>query len=709
MKKLFFIIAILNSMSLFSSDLRDGMINAKSAIFYAPNFDSIGNLPSMVLVTEFNKTASIPVNWGNIPTFYTKDNKSYATLPIKAGTSLYGTGEVTGPLLRNGKTINLWNSDNWAYQKYNGTQLYQSHPWVLGVNSDGSAFGILADNTWRQQLILSDSIRFISDGPAFRAIVIKGNSPQEVIKSLTELIGRIELPPLWALGYQQCRWSYQPDERVKEVANTFRLKKIPCDVIWIDIDYMDSFKVFTFHPTKFPDPKALNSYLHGIGFKSVWMIDPGVKAQPGYAVYDSGTKGNHWVLNSTGSAYKGDVWPGKCVFPDFTRPETRKWWAGLYTDYLKTDIDGVWNDMNEPTIFNAESGTMPTDNQHRGGGDLPQGSHLRYHNVFGSLMVKASREGIQSARPDKRPFVLSRSGFLGSHRFSATWTGDNAATSEQMKLSVPMILNLGLSGQPFSGADIGGYSGTTSATLFGQWIALGVFYPFSRAHAESGTNDKEPWAFGPEIEEVSRVAIKRRYRLMPYLYSLFHEAAATGLPVMRPLFFADPSDLSLRKEEKAFLLGNDLMIIPKWASSAAMPKGNWRTISLVGEDSKNDIYQPDVKLRDGAIIPLGKNIQNTTESIHDSLTLYVSLDNAGRASGSVYEDSGEGYAYKSGEYLISTFSAQKHGSVVKVKIRKQEGNFSILNRKYKVMIIQNNKVFSSLWTAATTIKVNIDE
>jgi alpha-glucosidase len=216
--------------------------------------------------------------------------------------------------MRNGKKVTLWNTDNVQYKLYNGDRLYQSHPWVLGVNKDGTAFGVIADNTWKQQIDLTDSIRFMSDGPAFRVIVIKGNSPQEVVKELATLIGRMEMPPLWALGYQQCRWSYIPDTRIKSVADTFRLKKIPCDVIWMDINYMDSFRVFTFDKIKMPHPEAVNDYLHQKGFHSIWMIDPGVKAEKGYFVYDSGSKGDNWVQNSDRKEFNGDVWPGKCGF-----------------------------------------------------------------------------------------------------------------------------------------------------------------------------------------------------------------------------------------------------------------------------------------------------------------------------------------------------------------------------------------------------------
>jgi len=683
------------------------LIGKNVCVFYPAHYDAKANRPSFALLQEPKTIGEVPKNWGLKPNFYSKNGKAIATLPIAKGTSLYGTGENTGSLIRNGKTVTLWNTDNYKYLIDSGNQLYQSHPWVLGVNRDGTAFGIIADNSWKQQVDLTDSIRFISDGPAFRVIVIKRNSPQEVIKELANLTGKMEMPPLWALGYQQSRFSYVPDTRIKGIADTLRLKNLPCDVIWMDINYMERFKIFTFDKVQIPDPKAVNDYLHQKGFKSIWMIDPGVKVEKDYFVYESGSQGNHWVQNSNHKEFNGSVWPGKCAFPDFTRPETRNWWSGLYKDFMATGIDGVWNDMNEPSVFDGPGGSMPENNWHRGGGDLQADVHLRYHNVYGMLMVKASREGILKVNPGKRPFILSRSGYLGSNRYAATWTGDNCGTVEHMKMSIPMSLNLGLSGQPFSGPDMGGYALNTTADLFGQWISMGVFFPFMRGHAENGSNSKEPWAFGPEIENVSRTALNRRYRLLPYFYTLFYEASKTGMPVMRPVFFADPKNAALRNEEQVFMLGNDLLIIPKWAINPSLPKGIWRTIAIAGENSTTDKYQADVKIKGGTIIPLGEIIQNTTQYSLDSLTLIVSLDKNGKATGTLYEDAGDGFQYQKGEYLVSGFTAKQVGPVVKVEIKTKVGSLKPQNRKYKIIIITNNGSIESDWVQKNSITIKM--
>ena len=412
-----------------------------------------------------------------------------------------------------------------------------------------------------------------------------------------------------------------------------------------------------------------------------------------------------------GKPYVGPVWPGDCVFPDFTIPQVRQWWGGLYKNFISMGIDGIWNDMNEPAVFKKETnGTMPLDNLHRGGGDLPPGPHVQYHNVYGLLMVKATREGIQKARPDKRPFVLSRANFLGGHRYAATWTGDNNATWEHLKWSVPMSLNLSLSGQPFNGPDIGGFVGNATPQLWAHWISMGAFFPFSRAHSAKGTEDQEPWSFGKETETAARTALQRRYRLMPYLYTVFHEAHLSGLPVMRPVFFADPSDISLRMEDQAFFIGKDLLVIPQWATSVQTPKGIWRSISLVGEDPQADQYQCDLKVRGGSIIPLGPVVQTTEEITQElPLTLIVVLDEQGRAAGTLYEDVGEGYGYLNNEFCLSKFKARKQGSCVVVECTEQKGELGKQKRLTTIAVIDEDGVRYGFGDICSSVTITLHQ
>lgn len=662
------------------------LIDQGVAIFLPAGLDPNGLPYSFALLRQPMMGQPVPANWRDVPSFACDGPNFRATLNVSADVDLYGGGEVTGPLRRNGTTTRLWNTDNFAYLKDDGKRLYQSHPWIMGVRPDGTAFGVIFDSTWKAELSCVDGITFTTQGPAFPVVVIERNSPQEVSAALADVTGHIPLPPRWALGYQQCRYSYNPEAKVREIADNFRSRKLPCDVIWMDIDYMDAYRIFTFRQDEFPDPKGLNNYLHQQGFHTVWMIDPGVKVDPNYSVYDSGTKADLWVKDSEGRPFQGKVWPGLCVFPDFTRADTRSWWAGLYKDFIGQGVDGVWNDMNEPAVFDTPDWTMPEDNWHQGGGALVAGPHRRYHNVYGMLMVSATREGILKAQPKKRPFVLTRANFLGGQRYAATWTGDNASKPEHLELSIPMTLNLGLSGQLFNGPDIGGFAENATPELWARWIGLGAFYPFSRGHAVKGSNNKEPWAFGPEVEKTARIALERRYRLLPYLYTLFRNATLTGLPVMRPVFFSDVQDPALRAEQQAFTLGGDLLVIPRWAKNPHLPKGDWREISLI-EGDLNDPNQPSVRIRAGSIVPLGKVVQNTTENSFDPLTLVVCLDANGTAVGQLYEDEGDGFGYDTLRYLLTTYRAELKDGKVTVRVTKTDGRAVRPDRSTVVQVV----------------------
>jgi alpha-glucosidase len=707
-------------------------IGPKIAIFHATKDTQAAELPSFALVVSRHG----PAGNGGVrirPLFAQDGGKQIVAVPIAAGTALYGTGEVTGPLLRNGRTVTLWNSDVYGYDSTTPA-LYQSHPWVLGVKRDGTAFGIIFDSTYRQVISLPSletggNIKVTADGPAFAVVVIERDTPQQVVMVLADLTGHMPLPPKWALGYQQCRWSYAPDARAREIARNFRERHIPCDAIWFDIDYMDDFRIFSFDPVRFPEPKKLNDDLHAQGFHTVWMIDPGLKSneqpptqpptpadpQPDppavaalrardradfAAMRDIGKRQNLFVKRSDGSDYEGEVWPGLCYFPDFTRADVRTWWASLYGPYLKSGVDGVWNDMNEPAVFNVPTKTMPEDNVHRADSELGgNGPHARYHNVFGMEMIRATRDGMMAARPDRRPFVLSRSGFLGSHRYGATWTGDNTANWEQLKWSVPMVLNLGLSGQPDVGPDIGGFAenGPDGAppldrgTHFARWMGVGAMLPFARGHTNKANGDKEPWAFGPGVEQTCRMALERRYRFMPYLYTVFREASVTGLPVDRPLFFADPRDPALRSEDDAFLLGDSLAVscrmTPGRERTPALPHG-WMKFQFPGEAANPDL--PDLYLRPGAIVPAGPVMQYVNEKPLDHVTLLVCLDAKGEATGTLYEDAGDGYGYQRGDYRLTTFKAKRNGPKIEIATTTEGKWAAPANRTIEVMPVGTN-------------------
>jgi len=673
------------------------MIAPGIARFQFPETEDQQPFPSLALQHEFPRIGEVPEQWQVTPE-WTKTNGTFtASIKITNKTSLYGTGEIPGPLLRNGFVTECWNTDSYKYtRQYN--RLYQSHPWVLAVRPNGTAFGVLADTTRRCKINLRDGIQFSVQDSAFPVIVIDRKSPQAVLRGLAELTGTMPLPPRWALGYHQCRWSYYPEKRIREIAGEFRTRRIPCDVIWFDIDYMDGFRIFTFDQSRFPDPAKLNGDLHDMGFHTIWMIDPGVKADPEYAVYNQGNAGNHWVQTAEEKTFIGKVWPGGCAFPDFTRPETRAWWSTLYKDFMATGIDGVWNDMNEPAVFDGPNGTMPLNNIHRGGGNLPRGTHTDYHNVYGMLMVRASREGILAANPNKRPFLLTRANYIGGQRYAATWTGDNQSNWKHLQDSIPMALNLGISGQPFSGPDIGGFEGTATPQLFARWMGFGALLPFARGHAAKGTPDKEPWSFGEETENTCRLALQRRYRLLPYLYTQFRECSRTGVPVMQPVFFADPTDPALYAEDHAFLLGPDLLVLPQLDErrqySHAVPKGIWRTFTLV-DGEQNDNNQPELRIRGGAIIPLGPIVETTSKYKLEPLTLIVCLNKNGTAKGQLYEDEGDGFGYRNGEFRVTEYTARKTEDGIEVTANKIDGNWPVADREVLVRLVTEDGVMGS--------------
>lgn len=642
--------------------------------FRDPAFACVEIPPFPGFVEQPKARGPLPSGFAIRPSFSTRVDASgpvsVVELRLDAGTSLYGTGEQAGTLLRNGTRKICWNTDIPAYSDQSPS-LYQSHPWVLAVRADGSAFGVICETTWRCVIDLRRHIRFEVEGPSPAVTVIERGSAQEVVEVLAELTGKPPMPPLWAIGYHQCRYSYYPDSKVREIAKEFRDREIPCDVIWLDIDYMEGFRCFTFSKEHFPKPKELMDDLHEDGFKVVCMIDPGIKVDPKYGVYAAGTKGANggkFVKDSAGREYHGDVWPGACGFPDFTKKDVRTWWSGLYHDFMKVGVDGVWNDMNEPAVFGGHGPgkTMPGDNWHEadaelGGPDV----HARYHNIYGMQMIRATREGIRAVSPKKRPFVLSRASFLGGQRFGATWTGDNCSDWNHLSWSVPMALNLGLSGQGFVGPDIGGFIGNADAELFARWMGIGTMLPFARAHTDTNSKPHEPWSFGKECEAACRRAIERRYRLLPYWYWVFREASEKGTPIVRPVWFADATDPRLRGVDHAFLIGDDVMVWTnarsgKGVEPAVLPKGPWKkfepgTVGLratAREKSWDATDLPDVYLREGAAVALADVAKNTSETSFERLTIVANPDASGNATGMLYLDAGDGYASEKGEFAL---------------------------------------------------------
>ncbi|MEZ6014952.1 MAG: glycoside hydrolase family 31 protein [Planctomycetota bacterium] len=572
-----------------------------------------------------------------------------AQVAFEEGVTYLGLGERAGPLARNGRLHLLWNTDAYGYGE-DAEALYQSHPWVLALHADGRATGVLFDSIRRGRIgCADDGVEAVFEEEPFDVHLIEGAHPLEVLRALAALIGTTPRPPRWALGYHQCRYSYMSADEAREVAARLRAERIPCDALWFDIDYMDRYRVFSWNRARFPHPRGLTDALRADGLRSVAIIDPGVVDAHDDPVHAEGLAGDHFVLRPDGVPAGGRVWPGFCHFPDFTRAETRAWWAARTEEFVRdSGLDGVWCDMNEPALLGAPTRTLREDAVHRG---EPSGAHARVHNLYGHLMVEAVRAGAEAARPGERPFVLTRAGHMRTAALAATWTGDNQAHWTDLEYAIPMVLNLGVSGQPMVGPDLGGFMGDPDEELFVRWFELGAYLPFCRGHAEAGTCRKEPWAFGERARDEVRAALERRMQLLPTLVTLFDEAHRTGAPVARPVSFADPSDPALARIDDAFLLGPDLLISPALRPGAAhkrtvLPRGGWYPFPAGGihlQTREVVVAAPrgttPVFARAGSIVFTGAALQHTGAP-DEERTWHVFLDDAGDATGTLVEDSG---------------------------------------------------------------------
>jgi alpha-glucosidase len=611
------------------------------------------------------------------------------------GELYYGFGEKALPISRHQQYMTMWNSDTPGYAP-GLDPIYQTIPFFIALH-DGKSYGIFFDNTYRSYFDMgkTDPSRYTfgANSGELDYYVFTGSrerSPANVLHDYTELTGRGPLPPLWALGYQQSRYSYTPAAKVREIAQTFRAKHIPADVIYFDIGYMDGYRIFTWSPQDFPEPEKLLGELHDAGFHAVTIVDPGIKVDENYAIYRAGHQQGIFTRTATGEELHATVWPGVCAFPDFTDPKARAWFGALYSGFLDTGVDGFWNDMNEPatfvpvdsnepTLMHDPRKTFPVDALHDGDGD--GGTHARYHNVYGMQMARATFEGLRRLRPLQRPFVLTRAGYAGVQRYSAVWTGDNASTWEHLALSIPMLTNLSISGVPFVGADVGGFTGSPSGELYTRWLQAAALTPFLRTHSAIDTAQREPWSYGTDFENINRATIELRYQLLPYLYTLSAESEASGLPPLRPLWFEYAHDVQTYLVEDEFLVGKDLLVAPVVRESATtrrvyFPRGDvwldWRDGTPHEGGTYADVAAPIEHLplfvRAGASIPTQPVIQSTREMPQTPLTITAALGAAG--NGSVYQDAGDGYAYRSGESRTTQITLQ--GETLRLAIPKSD-------------------------------------
>jgi alpha-glucosidase len=618
--------------------------------------DSAGN----VLLAE---QPSLPMAWDG--------TYIHAWMRMPSDENYFGLGDKPGPMNRRNHAYTMWNTDFFGWQE-SDDPLYKTIPFFIGLRR-GTAYGVFFDNTYRSSFDFGkespDYFSFGAEGGELNYYFIAGPEPKKIVQQFTALVGRTPLPPLWSLGYQQSRYSYYPEARAREVVQTLREKKIPADVIYFDIDYQQGNAPFTINREYFPNFAKMIGDFRAEGVRTVLITDLHIKKDPGhgYAPYDSGIKQDAFVKNADGSVFVGKVWPGDSVFPDFTLTRAREWWGGLYREFVNIGVAGFWNDMNEPSVFETPTKTMPLNVVHR----LDDGTtldHRAIHNVYGMENARATYEGLLKLRPDERPFVLTRAAYAGAERYAATWTGDNSATWNHIGMSVPQIMSLGLSGYSLVGADVGGFAGSPPVDLLTRWYELGVFYPIYRDHAAKGTADHEPWASGPEQEAIRKRYIELRYRLLPFIYTAMEETSRTGVPLMEPLFLEYPNEQGLYGEDHEFLFGRDFLVAPVIteridAEDIHLPPGDWYDFWTAEKHSSKDqislhpaLEEMPLYVRGGAILPMQPVVQSTNEKPVGPLELRIYPGSDCR--GTLYQDDGLTFAYQKGNFLRVNFTCQ---------------------------------------------------
>ncbi|MBC8768742.1 glycoside hydrolase family 31 protein [Arenibacter sp. BSSL-BM3] len=582
--------------------------------------------------------------------------------------SFYGLGDKATHSNLKGKRVSNWVTDQYAYGK-DQDPLYKAIPFFIGLHNNKS-YGIFFDNTFKTNFDFAHERRnvtsFWADGGEMNYYFIYGPQMSQVVKSYTNLTGTPELPPMWAMGYHQSKWSYYPESNVRALAKNFRKLRIPCDAIYLDIDYMDGFKCFTWDKSRFPNPKKMISDLEEKGFKTVVMIDPGIKIDKDYWVYQEGVENDYFCKRADGAFMKGKVWPGECNFPDFTNPKVREWWAELYKEMMsEIGVHAVWNDMNEPAVMEVPTKTAPLDTRHDYDGHPC--SHRKAHNVYGMQMVRATYEGIKKYVYPKRPFVITRAAFAGTQRFSSTWTGDNVATWEHLWIANVQAQRMCMSGYSFIGSDIGGFAEQPNGELFARWIQLGVFHPFCRVHSSGDHGDQEPWSFDDEVTNIVRKFIELRYQLLPYLYTMFYRYSKEGVPMLKPLVHFDQEDHQTHFRTDEFIFGEQILICPVQEPNAQgrrmyIPRGTWYNYwtneAVVGGMEKWVVAGLDkipIFIKEGAMIPKYPVQQYVGELEIKELVLDVYYKK-GVETSTVYEDGQDGYDYKKGRYSLRNFN-----------------------------------------------------
>ena len=628
------------------------------------------------------------------PMGYDKSGNVAAFRPFRFDEHFYGLGEKAAHLDHRRAAFTMWNYDRPGYGE-GDDPIYQSVPFYLAVDhgtKPSVAHGVFFDSSWRGRFdfatVQNEHVMFAAQGGEMDVYTIAGPSPADVVRRYTELTGRLAMPPKWALGHQQCRYSYYPQQIVEKMVDHYRAHDLPLDVAYLDIHYMDGYRVFTFDATRFPSPRALTDSLHAKGVKLVTIIDPGVKFEPGggYRVFDEGLQRGLFVKRRSGELMVGKVWPGLSVLVDYTREDARRWWGDLHKVLVDAGVDGIWNDMNEPADFIDGSGEKYMD------GVFDDGPYVKNRNVFALLMGRATYEGLQRLRPDRRPYVITRAGYAGIQRYATMWTGDNVASWDSLSLTIPMLLNVGISGEAFAGADIGGFMRRGSGELLARWYQVAFLAPFCRNHKTCDAYDQEPWRFGQPYEDIIRRYLKLRYRFLPYLYACLDEAHRTGLPIMRPLFMADPDDAGLASVDDCFMVGDGVLVAPvllpgQTSRRVYLPRGTWYDwwsgARIEGGQSVTvaaPLETVPMFAQGGAMVPLGPAMNHVDEKPTTCIDVEVFADASGAATGRLYDDDGVSPACDKGVSRTVRMRAARDGSGYKITVEPARGPYRIAPR-----------------------------
>jgi len=621
---------------------------------------------------------------------------------MRAGERFSGLGEQAAGVDLRGGRFRVWNRDAGGAWGPGSGPLYMGIPLVVGSHRDGDSLTFYENSTY-SVFSFGDAdapreregrAKVVFSGGSLSAKVMTGDLPH-LLDRYTTLTGRPSLPPRWALGYHQSRWGYRSASDVREVLDGYEKERVPLSALHLDIDYMDGYRVFTVDRTRFGDLAELAAQGARRGVGIVTIIDPGVKVDPGYDLYAEGSSRHLFCTDVHGNPVEGVVWPGRAVFPDFTNPRTRDWWAGNYRVLTDQGVAGFWDDMNEPaSISLLGDPTLPLETRH----DLDGrgGIHAEAHNIYGLLMNRSGFEGLLRARPERRPFIVSRSGWAGNQRWAWTWTGDAASTWAAMRQQVATLVGLGMSGVPFAGSDIGGFSGVPDDELYLRWLQMSVFMGFCRTHSVVGAPPREPWRFAEPTRSEVGAWIRFRYRLLPYLYTLAHQSAECGAPLVRPVWWPHVERTS-NDEDGSFLLGDALLVAPVSVQGARsrrveFPPGDWTSLWSEDRQPPNAGVQTErtldaplsrmpVLVRAGTILPLddgfaegsgpcrleadpkGAPLWDTPAQDHAPrlLSFHCWPDARGEARGLCIDDAGEGFGEKRHDEMELSVPPEEQG------------------------------------------------